>query len=148
MKKDFTNPRFVAYHIIYEVMYKGGYSNLLLQKSMNALSDKDKGLCTNIVYGTIKNFDLLKYQLEQIDYKKINNKQICIILMSLYQKHFLSKIPDYAIIQQAELITIMAIDNNAKRFVVALLKKLLSLDLKYVLTSDEDYNLAINYSHP
>ncbi|WP_423362897.1 16S rRNA (cytosine(967)-C(5))-methyltransferase RsmB [Mycoplasma sp. P36-A1] len=146
--KDYKNPRLVAYEAIYEVMFKEGYSNLILQKSMNALSEKDKGLCTTITYGTIQNFDLLNYQLTQVHYDKLNNKQLCIIIMSLFQKHFLTKIPDYAIIQQAEKVTEQVIDRNAKRFVVALLKQLLELPLIYAKTDNADKDLAINYSHP
>jgi len=147
-KEDFSNPRYVAYYVIYEVMYKGGFSNLLLQKSMNDLSDKDKSLCTNIVYGTIQNYDLLKYQLTQVEYGKLSNKQEVILLMSLYQKHFLDKIPDYAILNEAEKVTVLAIDYNAKKFVVSLLRQLLDKKLLYSESKDEDKNLSINYSHP
>jgi len=147
-KSDFTNVRYVAYHIVYEVMYKDGFSNLLLQKSLNDLSDQDKGLCTNIVYGTIQNYDLLRYQLSQVKYDKLSNKQEVILLISLYQKHFLDKIPDYAIVNEAEKVTVLAIDFNAKKFVVSLLRQLLDLPSIYSKSNDSDKDLSINYSHP
>ncbi len=148
MKIDYKNTRYLAYNIVYQTMFNNGYSNLLLKNDLNHLNDQDKGLVTRIVYGSIQNFDLLKYQLTQLKYGKISNKQLVILIISLYQMHFLDKVPNYAIIDEAAKISKMVLDNYQSKFVYSLLKKLESLTLKYADMTDEDQNLAINYSHP
>lgn len=148
MKKDKNNLRYLAYEAVYEVMFQQAYSNLLLQEKLNQLSDRDKGLVTKIVYGTIQNFDLLKFQLTQVKYQKISNKQLIIILISLYQRHFLDKVPGYAIVAEALKVSQMILDQYQTKFISALLNKLINLELLYCVDKDEDTNLAINYSHP
>lgn len=148
MKKDYNNTRFLATNIIYQVMFNNGYSNLLLKNDLNHLSDQDKGLVTKIVYGSIQNFDLLKYQLTQLEYEKISNKQLVILVMSLYQMHFLDKIPNYAIVDEALKVAKMILNSYQSKFIYYLLKQLESLPLKYSNSKDEDLDLAINYSHP
>ena len=50
------NMRKVIVEILDEVFYRGAYSNIELNKRLNNLDAdaKDKGLVTEIVYGTIK----------------------------------------------------------------------------------------------
>ena len=148
MKKDYNNTRFLATNIIYQVMFNNGYSNLLLKNDLNHLSDQDKGLVTKIVYGSIQNFDLLKYQLTQLEYEKISNKQLVILVMSLYQMHFLDKIPNYAIVDEALKVAKMILNSYQSKFIYYLLKQLESLPLKYSNSKNENLDLAINYSHP
>lgn len=144
-----NNPRYLAYKAIYEVMYKHGYSNLVLQDDvMNELNDKDKGLVTSIVYGTIQNYNLLEYQLTQVEYQKINNKQLVIILIALYQRHFLDKIPTYAIVDESIKLAKKVLGSYDSKFISALLNKLIESPLLYANSVDEMLNLSINYSHP
>ena len=148
MKIDKNNTRYLAYEAVYEVMFEQGFSNLILQNNLNHLNDRDKGLVTKIVYGTIQNFDLLKYQLKQVDYQKMSNQQLVIILISLYQFHFLDKIPRYAIIDEALKVAQMTLDQYQAKFINALLTRLTNLELSYCAAEDEDLKLSINYSHP
>lgn len=141
-------PRLIAFEIIYEVLYQDGYSNLLLQKKLDDYPSYDKSLITKIVYGTIQNYDLLLYQLTQVKYDKLSNKNKVILAMSLYQKHFLEKIPDYSIVNEAIEIAKIVGNQYQAKFVGALLHELITKPLIYADTADEDVNLAINYSHP
>lgn len=140
--------RLTAFEIIYEVLYQNGYSNLLLQSKLDNYSSSDKALITKIVYGTIKNYDLLLFQLTQVKYKKLTNKNKVILAMSLYQKHFLAKIPDYSIINEAIEISKIVGNKYQAKFIGALLHEIINKPLIYAQGKDEDENLAINYSHP
>lgn len=148
MKIDYNNTRYLAYNIVYKTIFEDGFSNLLLKNDLNHLNDQDKGLVTKIVYGSIQNFDLLKYQLTQLEYDKLSNKQLIILIISLYQMHFLTKVPSYAIIDQAMLVSKMVLDNYQSKFIFVLLKKLEKLNLIYANMDDEELMLSINYSHP
>ena len=46
--------RDIALQTLYKIDIEGAYSNIILSKELNAsdLSDQDKGLTTEIVYGT------------------------------------------------------------------------------------------------
>ena len=56
-------PREIAVNVLDEVLYKDGYSNLILNKELNKnnIDPKDKGLITEIVYGTLKQ----KYSIDK-----------------------------------------------------------------------------------
>lgn len=148
MKIDYNNTRYLAYNIVYKTMFENGYSNLLLKNDLNHLNDQDKGLVTKIVYGSIQNFDLLKFQLTQVKYEKLSNRQLVILIISLYQMHFLDKVPTYAIIDQGVEVSKMVLGNYDSKFIFGLLKKLEKLELRYADLDDEMLNLSINYSHP
>lgn len=144
------NARLICYNILYDVIYNGGYANLLLRKWLKNIDNKsDISLVTNIVYGSIKNYDLLKYQLEHLDYKKISNKQLIIILIAMYQYYFLDKIPKYAIISETNKLSKAILNDNYQlKFINALLNKLLLNKLTYYQDSDILKEMSINYSQP
>lgn len=139
------NIRKDAYKILYEVLFNNGYSNILLQKRLDGYSKEDKALITNIVYGTLQNYDLLRFQLP---YEKIDRKSLVILLMSLYQKYFLDKIPDYAIISEALKLSKEVTSKHQAQFINAALKQTFEKELQYSKTDDDLKDLAINYSHP
>jgi len=82
-----------------------GYSHLLIDNELKSkkLSDKDKGLLTEVVYGTTQRKITLDYYLSKFINKKKKQKQWVIILlrMSVYQMVFLDKVPAHAIIHEA-----------------------------------------------
>lgn len=104
------NSRKVAVDIIHAVFTKGAYSNILLRNELNKFSfdDKDKGLITEIVYGTIK----YKYTIDTIlnsflknGIKKLDTYVLNILRASLYQIRFLDKIPGFAAVNEAVELT-------------------------------------------
>ena len=50
------NSREIALNVVNRVLNEGAYSNLVLSKELNEsdLNDKDKGLVTELVYGTLR----------------------------------------------------------------------------------------------
>ena len=61
-----NNVREVALDALIKLDQNQAYSNLLLQSAMKAndLSDKDRGLLTELVYGTLQNKLALDYMLK------------------------------------------------------------------------------------
>lgn len=53
-----------AYNCLCDIVLGKSYSNLYLRKEINDFSSADKGLITNIVYGTMQNYLYLRYQWE------------------------------------------------------------------------------------
>ncbi|MGM9974057.1 MAG: 16S rRNA (cytosine(967)-C(5))-methyltransferase RsmB [Clostridiaceae bacterium] len=99
-------PREIAVNVLDEVLYKGGYSNSILSKELNNnyINTKDKGLITELVYGTLKyKYSLdkdiqlyLERKLSTLDQHILN-----ILRISFYQINYLDKVPEYAILNEA-----------------------------------------------
>lgn len=99
------NVREEAAKIVDRVLNEGAYSNIALDTTLKAsdLSPLDKGLLTEIVYGTIK----YKYTIDIIlskyikDIKGINPYILCLLRISIYQLLYLDKVPDFAVLNEA-----------------------------------------------
>ena len=95
--------RQIAIDILMKYKQENSYLNIELNHVLNKheLSKEDKDLITRIVYGTVQNEIYLDYQLAPYVKTKIKKYDHMVLLMSLYQLIFLTKIPDYAIINEA-----------------------------------------------
>lgn len=99
------NARGIAFDMLKDIFLHKTYSNLLLRKGLNQAKAQDKGLITQIVYGTLQNYRLCRYQWMDC-VKKLPSDEVCIVLdMSVYQLLYMDKLPAYAIINDAVDIT-------------------------------------------
>lgn len=122
------NSRKIIVDILNNVLYKGAYSNIELNKvlSTSTLSDADKGLVTEVVYGTIK----YKYTLDSIikkfvrDFKKIDKRVLNILRSSIYQIKYLDKIPSYAVVNESVNLA-KSISINSSKFINGVLRNYL-----------------------
>lgn len=84
---------------------ESGFSHLVIDHEINSnkLSDRDAGLLTEIVYGTLQRKITLDYYLSPYIHSKKNVKSWVetLLRMSVYQMAFLNKVPDHAIIHEA-----------------------------------------------
>ena len=115
------NARGIAYTMLRDICLHKTYSNLLLRKGLNQAKPQDKGLITQIVYGTLQNYRLCRYQWEDC-VKKLPSDEVCVLLdMSVYQLFYMDKLPAYAIINDAVEITKKQIHGNMAKLVNAVL---------------------------
>ena len=83
------NAREIAFSMLKDICLHNTYSNLLLRKELNKAKEQDKGLITQIVYGTLQNYRLCRYQWEDL-VKKLPSDDICVLLdMSIYQLFYI-----------------------------------------------------------
>ncbi len=118
--------RYTAFSIIYDVLYKDKYSNMILDSYMNnaKLTSDDRRLCMNITMGTLRNSIYLDYLLKPY-IKDISNTKpmlLTILKMGIYQYLFMDKIPQYAIVDESCNIAKKAVSNNSAGFVNAVLR--------------------------
>ena len=121
--------RGLALLILEDVFQAGAYSNISLNAhlSKSHLSDKDKALVTEIVYGTVARKITLEWLLAHVieDRDKLETWVYDLLLLSLYQLAYLDKIPAHAVVNDA-----VAIAKNrgnkkgAEKLVNAVLRKL------------------------
>ncbi|MFR4968120.1 16S rRNA (cytosine(967)-C(5))-methyltransferase RsmB [Lactobacillus kalixensis] len=96
--------RAIALETLIRILQDGSYSNISLNNSLNNshLSQTDQNLATRLVYGTVQYKIFLDYQLKGLLKTKITEKYLYpLLLMSLYQLIFLDKIPDRAVLDEA-----------------------------------------------
>lgn len=97
-----------ALQILEEVFGDGAYSNIALNKQLtqSRLSDKDKGLVTEIVYGTVARKLTLEWHLAYFieDRDRLEPWVYTLLLLSLYQMLYLDKVPNHAIVNDAVTI--------------------------------------------
>ncbi|EGO88506.1 16S rRNA (cytosine(967)-C(5))-methyltransferase RsmB [Clostridium botulinum C] len=100
------NARKICIDILEMVFNKNAYSNIVLRQSLNnqKINEKDKGLITEIVYGTIK----YKYTIDAIlntylkkGTKSVDSYILNILRITIYQIKYLDKIPNFAAVNEA-----------------------------------------------
>ncbi len=104
MKKK--NVREVALDILLQIEKNQAYSNLLLNQSIKRekINEKDVGLLTEIVYGTIQRKNTIDYYLSQfvkVDLKKLDVWVLVLLRLSLYQIIYLDRVPERAVVHEA-----------------------------------------------
>lgn len=99
------NSRSIAVKIIERIVSEGAYSNIVLSNELNAsdLSDQDKALVTEIVYGTLRRLKTLDMIIGSFvrDMSVMDKTTLNILRVALYQIKFLDKVPSYAACNEA-----------------------------------------------
>jgi 16S rRNA (cytosine967-C5)-methyltransferase len=146
------NARKISVDILQSIFDKGGYSNIVLNKSLSKanLESRDKGLVTEIVYGTIK----YKYTIDKILSKFLKNglkKQdsflLNILRITIYQIKYLEKIPEFAAVNEAVELTKKYRSLSSSKVVNGVLRNYLrSDDSSYIIGNNNLETLCFNYS--
>ena len=97
--------RNLALKVLEDVLVNQAYSNIALNKHLKGsqLSAADKGLVTELVYGTVTRKLTLEWYLSHFieDRDKLDNWLYVLLLMSTYQLQYLDKVPDHAVVNEA-----------------------------------------------
>ena len=146
------NVRKLAVDAIDKIMTNNAYSNIVVNDVLNKyeLSNEDRGLFTNLVYGTLQNLLTIEYYIEPFIAKKKPKHWVRYLLyMSIYQLVYL-KTAEYAVVNEATSIARVK-DKQIASFVNGVLRNFLRTPLKDVeelrKVGDVEY-LSIKYSHP
>ena len=99
------NCRKVAINILERIINEGAYSNIILSNELNNsdLSDKDKALVTEIVYGTLRRLKTIDTIIASFvkDISIMDKKILNILRVAVYQMNYLDKVPSYAACNEA-----------------------------------------------
>ena len=99
------NSRELAVSILDRIINQGSYSNITLSNELNNsdLSDKDKGLVTELVYGTLRRLKSLDMIIGSFvrDTSVMDKKIFSILRVAIYQMEYLDKVPSYAACNEA-----------------------------------------------
>ncbi|MBJ6745959.1 16S rRNA (cytosine(967)-C(5))-methyltransferase RsmB [Streptococcus sp. 121] len=120
--------RELALEILEAVLEQGAYANLALNKALNQshLSNTDKALVTELVYGTLTRKITLEWYLSSFipDRDQLDSPVYPVLLLTLYQMLYLKKIPNRAAIHQAVDLVKKRLHSAAGGYVNAVLRKI------------------------
>lgn len=120
--------RSLALAVLEDVLMNQAYSNIALNKHLKGsqLSAPDKGLVTEIVYGTVARKLTLEWYLSHFieDRDKLDNWLYILLLLSAYQLRYLDKIPNHAVVNEAVELA-KARKKGSEKLVNAVLRRIL-----------------------
>lgn len=101
-----TTARSVAWQVLSNLEERQSFVNLALQQAFRSarLPDRDKALCTEIVYGTVqrqRSLDILLAPVSSRALSSLDKGVLALLRMSLYQLAYLSRVPNYAVLNEA-----------------------------------------------
>lgn len=130
-------PREVALKILYRIDKEKAYSNLVLDEEINKnkeeLTSRDVGFISEIVYGVTTwrlTLDEIIKKYSKMKLKKISPWIINILRMGIYQKIFLTRVPDSAAVNESVKLAKRYGHKASANFVNAVLRKVKQEDYK------------------
>lgn len=147
------NAREIAYKVLLDIEKNKNYSNMAINKHFKdvELSNQDRGLATEIIYGVIENKYYIDYMIDKLSKVKTNKMEIYVktlLRMGIYQIMFLNSISDYAAVNETVNLAkkknskVSGFINGILRNVIRQKETIGAIKVK----DDIDY-LAIKYSY-
>jgi 16S rRNA (cytosine967-C5)-methyltransferase len=150
------NPRALALEILTRVDARRSYADRLLDSALekNDLEPRDRGLVTELVYGTLRwrgRIDWIAAQFLTRPLAGMKPGLLNLLRLTLYQVLFLSKVPEYAAVHEGVELAKLVGGQGAGALVNAVARKILHEQDKIFLPNAEDdlvRHLAVLGSHP
>ena len=121
--------REIAFKVLCDIEENNNYSNIAINKHFKKyeMTNQDRGLATEIIYGVIENKYYLDYIVDKLS--KINTQKLSIYVkillrMGVYQIAFLDSISEYAAVNETVNL-VKKYDNRSAGFVNAILRNVL-----------------------
>lgn len=145
------NVRDAALTILLAVDKNQAYSNLLLHQTIEKykIEAKDRALLTEITYGTLQHKYTLDYYLEPFIRGKVDLWVKWLLRLSLYQIHYLTRIPSHAAVNEAVEIAKRRGHKGIASMVNGILRSILRQGVRSTdEVKDPIERLSIETSHP
>lgn len=145
------NPRLTAYQILYDVLYKGAYSNIAIHRSFRSdkPSAQERGFITELVYGTLEKKLYLEYVIKRFSktpLEKLSKEVRLIVSMGLYQIRWMDSVTDFAAVDESVKLC-KKVFPKGSGFVNGLLRNVLRDPHAFdVVVKDEKKALSIEHS--
>ncbi|SEP55933.1 16S rRNA (cytosine(967)-C(5))-methyltransferase RsmB [Piscibacillus halophilus] len=143
--------REIGLKLLNQVGESGGFSHILINQAISNhdVSEKDKGLLTELVYGTLQRKLTLEYYLKPFVKKKTDPWVKWLLYMSIYQMVYLERVPDHAVINEAVTIAKKRGHRGTSGFVNGVLRNVQRQGLPNLESiKDPVEKISIQTSHP
>lgn len=138
------NARLSAFDMLYDIIYGGAYSNIVLEKGLKTVESKDKGFVSRLVYGVIERRLSLDYAINKFLNGKTKPKVKILLYIGAYQVLYMDKIPDAVAVYE----TVSLCDNIGLSYYKKLINAVLHRITDYKTEFDVIDDLSIKYSCP
>lgn len=138
------NARLSAFDMLYDIIYGGAYSNIVLEKGLKAVESKDKSFVSRLVYGVIERRLSLDYAINKFLNGKTKPKVKMLLYIGAYQVLYMDKIPDAVAVYE----TVSLCDNIGLSYYKKLINAVLHKIIDYKTEFDVIDDLSIKYSCP
>ena len=145
------NVREAALTILMAVETQQANSNLLLHQTIEKydIEPKDRALLTELTYGTLQHKMTLDYYLQPFIKGKLDDWVRQLLRLSLYQIHYLSRIPDHAAVNEAVNIAKRRGHKGISGVINGILRSILREGVRSTEEiQDKVERLSIETSHP
>ena len=161
-RRDFKAPRpdaarLLAFDVLHEVNRNGGYSNLLLPKTLSEskLDERDRRFATELVYGTLRMQGRHDWILQQASDRPWNEVDPALVDVARLGAHqlFEMRVPLHAGVSATVDLGRKVLGESKASFLNAILRKISQKSLdEYVsdisLIADDIERLSVLHSHP
>lgn len=154
-KSQKLGAREAALMILNQVEQDKAYSNLQLNKVLknNEISGQEAALVTELVYGTIQHKNTLDYFIQKRVKQPLRKLQLWVLNLlriSFYQMHYLDRIPDHAVVNEAVSIAKKMGHRGISGMVNGVLRSTIREADTFTFTdfSSDVERIAITMSHP
>lgn len=145
--------REIGFKVLCDIEKNNNYSNIAINKHFKNLeiSDMDRGLATELIYGVVENKYYLDYiinKLSKIKVKKMSTYVKIFLRMGTYQILFLNSISDYAAVNETVKLS-KKYDKKSSGFINAILRnEIRNKDTIMEITEEDSVKyLSIKYSY-
>ncbi|WP_252503652.1 16S rRNA (cytosine(967)-C(5))-methyltransferase RsmB [Sporosarcina sp. Marseille-Q4943] len=145
------NVRDAALSILMEINQNQAYSNLLLNRTIKKydIDPKDRGLLTELTYGTLQHRLTLDYYLEPFVKGKLDAWVRELLRLSIYQIVYLTKIPPHAVVHEAVEIAKRRGHKGIASTVNGILRSVLRKGVRPIEDIEDDIErMSVETSHP
>jgi 16S rRNA (cytosine967-C5)-methyltransferase len=147
--------RELAMDVLVRVEQQQAYSNIALNQALLRanLPRSEAGLVTELVYGTIQRLNTIDYLLSRFLIKGVGKLEPWVrnlLRLSLYQIHYLDRIPPHAAVNEAVTIAGRKGHKGISGMVNAVLRNILRQPEKLQIPANLPIaqSIALTYSHP
>ena len=145
------NTRELALKTLYEIEYKGAFSNIAVKNMLGGteLSAKEKDFYTRLVYGTLDKRISLDYIIEsfsKVKLKKLSKYIHQILRLGIYQLKYMDSVPVSAAVNESVKLARRYGHSASAGYVNGILRNVSKSEIEY--PTDNVKYLSVKYSFP
>ncbi len=151
--KNSDDARIQAVKLLGKTFFKGGYSNILLDKALSRsdMNDQERVFCAALYYGVLERkitLDHIISKYSKIKIKKINPVILNILRTGIYQLEFMDNVPDSAAVNESVNIAKKMKLSKLSGFVNAVMRSFIRSNKEIGYPDEKIQFLSIKYSAP
>ncbi len=140
--------RVAAFDVLLRIERDQAFSSVLLPETEEVLLPQDRGLCHELVLGSLRKQLYLDRLISVLTKdRKLDAEVLVALRLAIYQLKFLDRIPPHSAVNESVNLVNRAKKSSARPFVNAILRRLIRENVEIQFADDID-RLSVETSHP